>query len=320
MLKFVFLPPIDANQREWARRLEAALPEFDVRVIEHEEEVKQAVSTADAAYGWVPPEALATARNLRWLQNPYAGPFVGYYYAELAEHPVTVTNPRGIYSDHISHHILMFMLALSRGLPYWFDAQRKADWNPRARQHGYVDIASSTVLINGVGGIGTETARLCAAMGARVIGIDPRTASIPEAEIHAPDELDDLLPTADFVITTVPHTPETELMWNRDRFINMKSTAYFINVGRGMTASLDDLVVALEKRELAGAGLDVFETEPLPPDHRLWSMENVLITPHIAVADAVNISERRYEILLDNAQRFAQDKELRNVVDKSLWY
>ena len=121
-------------------------------------------------------------------------------------------------------------------------------------------------------------------------------------------------------MTTVPHTPETEFMWHRPRFTAMKSTAYFINIGRGMTAKLDDLVDALQKQEIAGAGLDVFEIEPLPDGHPLWECENVIITPHVAVADADNISERRYELLLDNARRFLANEPLRNVVNKALRY
>ena len=320
MTKFVMLPPIDDQQREWARRLAEALPELTVVVAETEKQAARELVDTDSAYGWVAPGILPKATRLRWLQNPYAGPFVGYYYPELIEHPVTICNPRGIYSDHIAHHIVMFMLALSRGLPYWMDAQREARWDPQARKHGYVNLVGATVLITGVGGIGAETARLCRELGCRVIGIEPRPERDSPAEIHGPEELDALLSAADFVVTTVPHTPETEGMWNRDRFARMKRSAYFINIGRGMTTVLDDLADALEAGEIAGAGLDVFEIEPLPPEHRLWYMENVLITPHVAVADAEDIPERRYELILENARRFLRGDSLLNVVDKAKWY
>ncbi|MYD43833.1 MAG: D-2-hydroxyacid dehydrogenase [Gammaproteobacteria bacterium] len=320
MATFAFLPPLDDEQRDWAKRLAVDCPNLEVRVIEQEIELPQALGNIEAAYGWVPPTALPFARNLKWLQNPMAGPPPSYYYPELVQHQVVVTNPRGIYSDHIAHHILMYMLALSRGLPYYMDAQRRGRWDKRARQRGYVDISESKVLINGVGGIGAETGRLCVAMGADVIGIDSRNEFGAEFDIHPPDSLDTWLPQADFIVTTVPHTPDTEFMWDRARFQAMKSTAYFINIGRGMTVKLDDLVVALEEEELAGAGLDVFEVEPLPVGHALWQCENVIITPHVAVANALNISERRYELLLDNARRFVANEPLRNVVDKALRY
>ena len=320
MPTFLMLPPVDEEVSTWAERLRVDCPGFEVRLVEDEAELPQALSSADAGYGWVPPDLLGFARNLKWLQNPMAGPPPSYYYQELVEHPVVVTNPRGIYSDHIAHHILMYMLALSRGLPYYLDAQRKSQWDKDARRRGYLDIASSTVLINGVGGIGAEAGRLCMSMGAKVIGLDPRLEQAVEFEVLSPDSLDDLLPIADFVVTTVPHTQETEFMWHRQRFAAMKPTAYFINIGRGMTAKLDDLVDALQNQDIAGAGLDVFEIEPLPEDHPLWKCENVIITPHVAVADAANIAERRYELLLDNAKRFLANEPLRNVVNKELRY
>ena len=317
---FAMLPPVDDDMRRWADRLAADVPGLDVVVAEDAAAAEAAIARADAAYGWVSPSLLQKARKLRWLQNPFAGPFPGYYYQGLIDHPVTITNPRGIYSDHIAHHILMFLLALSRGLPYWMQAQARGSWDRSVRKHGYVNVAGSTVLVNGVGGIGAEAARLCAALGANVVGIDPRPEHDCPADVHPPADLDDLLPSADFVITTVPHTPETEFMWNAERFRRMKPSAYFINIGRGMTAKLDDLAAALRAGDIAGAGLDVFEVEPLPAEHPLWQQENVLITPHVAVADAEDIPERRYALLADNARRFLAGESLRNVVDKARWY
>ena len=174
MTTLLMMPPLDDDIRAWAERLRDDLPEMDVRLAEDDAEVRAALPEADASYGWVSPANLPLATRLRWLQNPFAGPFPGYYHDALIKHPVVITNPRGIYSDHIAHHILMFMLALSRGLPYWMEAQRRGRWERNARKRGYTNIAGSTVLINGVGGIGAETARLCSALGAKVVGVDPR--------------------------------------------------------------------------------------------------------------------------------------------------
>lgn len=320
MTKYVFLPPIDDDIRSWARSMAGELPDLNIVIAEDHETAAHELVDADAAYGGIGPDLLPTVERLRLLQNPFAGPPVGYYYPELAEHPVVVSNPRGIYSDHIAQHIMMFMLALARGLPYWSAAQTERRWDPRARQRGYINLAEATVLINGVGGIGAETARLCAAFGARVIGVDPRPEHDAPVELIPPAQLDARLPEADFVVTTVPHTPETEFMWNAARFRAMKPTACFINIGRGMTARLDDLVAALDNGEIAGVALDVFEQEPLPADHPLWQMENVLITPHIAVADAADLPERRYELILENARRLLDNREFLNVVNKAKWY
>ena len=118
--------------------------------------------------------------------------------------------------------------------------------------------------------------------------------------MHRAAALDTLLPQADFVILTVPHTPETEGFFNRARFQRMKRSAFFINIGRGMTTKLDDLVAALEAKEIAGAALDVYEIEPLPASHKLWTTPNVLLTPHTA-GHGPYLDDRRLEVLLDNA-------------------
>ena len=315
------MPPQDAYKREWAKCLESELSEYQVILPETDAEILSAIVDADAVYGWVSPEALQLAKKLQWIQNPDAGPFPGYYYQALIEHPVTICNPRGIYFDHISQHIMMFVLGLSRGLPYYMDAQRERRWDKDARKSGYIDLAQATALIVGVGGIGHETARLCDEFGMKVIGVDPRPEyELSFVEIHAPAELDTVLPRADFVIATTPHTPETEGMWNKTRFDLMKQTAYFINIGRGKTMKLADLIAALENGDIAGCGLDVFEVEPLPAESRLWTLPNVMLTPHIAVKDAENIPERRFEIILENARRFAAGTPLRNVVNKAAWY
>lgn len=321
MLKLVMMPPQNDLQREWAPRLQRSLPDYRVVVPETEDEARREIVEADAAYGWIPPDMLPLATRLRWLQNPQAGPAPGYYYPELIAHPVVVCNPRGIYFDHISHHILMFILALSRGLPYYMEAQRQRCWDPQARQHPYVYLGDAMVLIVGVGGIGHETARLCTQLGMTVIGTDPRPEhEVAGVEVHPTTDLDTLLPRADFVITTTPHTPETEGMWHLERFRRMKPSAYFINIGRGKTTVLADLVTALEQGIIAGCGLDVYEVEPLPSEHPLWTMPNVLLTPHVAVRDAENIPERRFLVLFENAQRFASGQPLRNVVNKAMWY
>ena len=321
MPKFVFMPPQDDERRMFAARLADTMADYDVASPETDEEALREIRDADAAYGWVPPDALNVAEKLSWVQNAEAGPFFGYYYPEIIEHPLTMSNPRGIYFDHISHHILMFLLALSRGLHWYMDAQRRGEWDKDARKSPYIDLAGAVALINGVGGIGHETARLCSELGMEVIGIEPRREfELPYVEFHTPDELDDVLPRADFVITTVPHTPETEFTFNAARFSLMKNTAYFINIGRGMVCKIDDLADAVESGEIAGAGLDVFEQEPLPSDHKLWDLPNVIMTPHVAVKDAGNIPDRRFEIILENARRFAAGEELYNVVDKSRWY
>ena len=248
MLKLVMMPPLRKQAAEWAQKISDSLPVYRIVLAANEEEARREIVDADAALGWVPPDMLPSAQKLRWLQSPAAGPPKGFYYPELIAHPLVICNPRGVYNDHIAQHIMMFVLALGRGLPYYSDAQRAARWDKEARESRYIDLSAATALIVGVGGIGHETARLCNAFGMRVLGTDARWEyPTPDVERHTPEALDDLLPLANFVIVTVPHTPATEGMWQAARFALMKRDAYFINIGRGATTKLDDLVAALGK-------------------------------------------------------------------------
>jgi phosphoglycerate dehydrogenase-like enzyme len=255
------------------------------------------------------------------LQAPQAAPPAGYYYPALVQHPVVITNFREIYNDHIGAHIMAFVLAFARDFQRYLPQQARREWKPAPLDTGVVHLPEATALIVGVGGIGAEAARLAAAFGMTVLGVDARRKDTPPgvAELHRPDALDALLPRADFVILTVPHTPATEGFMNRARFQRMKRTAFFINIGRGKTTRLDDLVDALRAGEIAGAGLDVFEEEPLPAGHPLWTTPGVLITPHTA-GFGPYLDERRCDILLDNCRRFVAGQALRNVVDKSSWF
>ena len=318
----LMLPPQSDKTREWAQRLAAQCPDAEIIVPETVEGAEQAIALAEAAFGTIPPALLARAEKLQWLQAPQAAPPAGFYYPELIAHPVQITNFREIYNDHIGAHILAFVLAFARGFQVYIPQQMRREWKPAGRETGdVINLHEATALIVGVGGIGSEAARLCAACGMTVIGIDERRQDKPPgvAELHRAAALDAQLPRADFVILTVPHTPETAGFMNRARFQRMKKTAFFINIGRGMTTRLDDLVAALRAGEIAGAGLDVYEQEPLPADHPLWAMPGVLLTPHTA-GHGPYLDERRYEVLSDNCRRFLAGEPLRNVVDKSRWF
>lgn len=318
----LMLPPQSAKTRAWAARLAEALPAVSVVVAETDGDAARAIGDADAAYGTMPDALLGKAARLRWLQAPQAAPPAGYYTPALIAHPVAVTNFREIYNDLIGAHIMAFVLAFARGFHHYVPRQMRREWRPEpGEESGVVHLPDTTALIVGVGGIGSEAARLMAAFGMHVMGVDARRRDAPPGvlKLDGPDALDALLPLADFVVLTVPHTPATEGFMHRARFQRMKRSAFFINIGRGRTTRLDDLVDALRAGEIAGAGLDVFEQEPLPPDHPLWTMPGVLITPHTA-GHGPYLDERRFEIILDNARRFLAEQPLRNLVDKAHWF
>src|SRR5512138_2861318 len=317
----LMLPPQTATTRAWASRLKTALPEMHIVIAEDAAEAARVVPDAEAAFGTMPDALLRQARRLRWLQAPQAAPPAGYYTPDLIAHPVMVTNFREIYNDHIGAHIMAFVLAFARGFQHYFPRQVKREWRREPDDSGVIHLPDATALIVGVGGIGAEAARLCEAFGMHVMGVDARRREAPPgvSKLDGPDALDSLLPLADFVILTVPHTPATEGFMHRARFQRMKRTGFFINIGRGMTTRLDDLVAALRAGEIAGAALDVYEREPLPADHPLWTMPGVLITPHTA-GHGPHLDERRFEVLSDNCRRFVAGQPLRNVVDKAHWF
>ncbi|TME29098.1 MAG: D-2-hydroxyacid dehydrogenase, partial [Chloroflexi bacterium] len=207
-VKFVFLPPQRDETRAWARAVAEGVAGINVVVAETDEQARREIVDADAAFGTLPAELLSRAERLRWLQAPAAAPPAGYYYPELARHPVQVTNFRGIFNEHIAAHIMAFVLAFARGLHRYIPLQPRHEWQPAALDEGMMYLPESTALIVGAGGIGAETAKLCAAFGMRVVAVDARLADRPEgvAELHRPEDLDSLLPAADFVILTVPHT------------------------------------------------------------------------------------------------------------------
>ena len=316
--KLVIVPP--NTQPDWPEKIRAAVPDCDVQLFHSAAAAMEAIVDADAAYGNVVPELFRRARKLRWIQAPAAAPPVGYYHQELIDSDVVVTNQREIYNDHIGAHIMAFVLAFARGFQRYIPQQVQRQWQP----HGLsatVYLPEATALIIGVGGIGGEASRLCAAFGMTVLGLDPRRSEAPPSmkELHPPNDLHRLLPQADFVVMTVPQTPQTRGMMAAREFRLMKNTAYLINIGRGGCVVLDDLVEALRAGEIAGAGLDVFQVEPLPPEHALWTMPGVLITPHVA-GQGPYLPERRTELFIENCRRFNAGQPLLNVVDKANWF
>jgi phosphoglycerate dehydrogenase-like enzyme len=320
-LKIVMLPPQTEVYRQWGRRLTQEFPETKIVMAESPAEAELGIVDADGAIGQLSASMLGKARKLRWLQSHHAAPPTGYYFQELTDHTVIVTNMREIFNDHIGAHIMAFVLAFARGLSYYIPRQLRREWRPEPNDTGIIHLPEATMLIVGLGGIGAETARLASCFGMKVIATDARrtTPTAGVAELYPAQDLDSLLPRADFVVLTVPHTPGTEGMMNKERFARMKRGAFFINIGRGKTTQLDALVKALRAGQIAGAGLDVFEIEPMPADHPLWTMPNVLITPHMA-GYGPYLDERRFEIIRANCRALIDGGPFKNVVDKRSWF
>src|SRR5690242_19952792 len=182
------LPPQSDIARSWGRQLADAMPEVRVVIAEDQATAEREIVDAEAAFGWLPRELLAKAKRLRWLQAPQAAPAAGYYYQEMIDHPLAVTNFREIFNDHISAHIMAFVLAFARGLHVYIPQQLRREWKKPGEDLGIVHLPEATALIVGVGGIGAETARLCAAFGMTVLATDARRAEPPQGvkELHKP--------------------------------------------------------------------------------------------------------------------------------------
>jgi phosphoglycerate dehydrogenase-like enzyme len=309
----VLLPP-DVNE-SWPEKIRQAVPGAVAKAFKDPKDAVRDIADADAAYGTVPPELFARAKKLRWICAARAGLGADWFYDALVNSSVVVTNMRGSYNEHLSAHAVAFLLAFARRFEHYLPQKQ---WK---RGPGMIDLPTQTVLIVGVGGAGSEASKLCAALGMRVLGADPRVTEAPPGmtELFPPDQLEERLGEADFVIVTTPETPETLGMFNSRFFSRMKGGAYFINIARGGCVVTADLIAALRSGRLAGAGLDVVAPEPLPDDSPLWGMPNVLITPHVAISGAP-YRQKWEEILLENCRRFANNEPLRNVVDKTKWY
>ena len=319
--KFVFLGAENEQTRSYAEGMCGVVPGLEVVFAAARNAQLDALPGAKACFGTLDPELLEAADSLGWLAAPAAGPPKGYYFEELIASDVQVTNFRGIFNDHISAHIMAFVLCFARGMHAYFRDQFDGQWRKGGEMRPATHLAESTALIIGVGGIGSATAVHCQHFGMRVIGVDPRVDEEPEGVdiLHRPDALKDLLPQADFVILTAPQTPSTEGMFTSNLFGKMKQSACFINIGRGSNVALDDLDVALRDGTIAGAALDVFETEPLPAEHPLWTAPNFLMTPHTAAAGPY-LDQRRLDLMVENGRRFAQGESLVNLVDKANWF
>ena len=333
-MKLVIWPPADSTRLE---HIQKAAGGMEVVNAADEPRALREIQDADAFFGKITPALLEAAGRLRWVQSPTAS-LEHYVFPELIEHSCQLTNMRGLFSDVIADHVFGYILCFARNLHHYLRRQREARWEPVGGEtaragfaagpaqvspidRAHIHLSDATLGIFGLGEIGSEIARRGLAFGMRVLAVDPYAKSAPEG-VEGPlpaARLAELLVQSHFVVIAAPHTPETEKLFRRAQFRQMKETAYLINIGRGMIVDLADLTAALEAGEIAGAGLDVFETEPLPADHPLWKMENVIITPHVAAASP-RIAERHLAVLLDNVRRFANGEELRNVVNKAKWF
>jgi phosphoglycerate dehydrogenase-like enzyme len=331
-MKLVIHPPVDEHRLVQIRAAAGAM-----RVVNADDSrVLAEMADADAFFGKLTPLLLRAAHNLQWVQSPTAS-LEHYLFPELVEHPCLLSNMRGLFSDVIADHVMGFVICFARNLHTYILQQAQGVWNAVGGEAGrsnfvsgpgtcssvdasHRHLADGVLGVVGAGAIGSEIARRGHAFGMRIVAVDPLTKSLPGlCDVWPTERLPDLLAESDYVVIAAPHTPQTEKLFRLPQFQQMKRTAVLINIGRGAIVDLHDLTTALQSETIGGAGLDVFETEPLPGDHPLWKMPNVIITPHIA-GTSPRISERHTATLLENIRRFVAGKPPATLVDKRRWF
>jgi len=273
------------------------------------------IAAADATIGVCSAQVLAQAKQLRWIQWPAAGVERCVQQPLMRERHLLLTNLQRTMGPSMAEHVLGMMLMLSRHLDYFLKEQQQAHWAEDNTPH-LADLEGKTVLVVGLGGIGTEVARRTHAFGMRVIATRASGRTGPDyvSYVGLPDELLKLAKDADFVVNCAPLTPQTTGIFNHEFFASLKPGAYFISVGRGRSTVTADLIAALESGKLAGAGLDVVDPEPLPSDSPLWRLPNVIVTPHVS-ADTPLAEEQRTALLRENLRRYAAGEPMLSVVD-----
>ena len=277
------------------------------------------VADKQVILGHIPPRLIPYAKSLEWLQLSSAGAD-RYFPSDVLPEHVLLTNAVGAYGLAVSEHMTAFTFSLLRRFPQYARNQHDHIWKIMGSIKA---VSESVILVIGMGDIGGMYARQMKALGATVIGVRRTIKEKPEwvDEQYTVNELDKVLPRADVVAMVIPGGDATRHLMDARRFSLMKDGAYLINVGRGTAVDTDALTDALKSGKLAGAALDVTDPEPLPADHPLWEIDNVIITPHASGNYLLNGTlDRVVEILTENFDNFVSGRPLKNIVDRRYGY
>ena len=298
--------------------LQAAAPGVEIVLVQSGEEAAREVRDAQVLMGSCDEEILSQGPGLRWVQVYSAGVDRCVGNPSLAGGGVVLTNAQRIASPALAEHAIALMMALVRGLDLYHGNQLSESWQRDVglASEKFMELEGRTALILGLGGIGTQTARRAHGLGMRVTATRGSRREGPAyvEYVGLANETLALAREADVVINTLPLTDATRGMFDAAFFEAMKPTAYYISVGRGATTVTDDLVAALRAGDIAGAGLDVTDPEPLPAGHPLWTAPRVLISPHTA-SRSDGGRERLFLLLRENLRRYVLGEPLLSVVD-----
>ncbi len=313
----IMIPHMDDTKMS---RLRTECPGVEFLHPQNNEEVLSLAPNIEATYGFCTPELINAAPNLRWVQVGSAG-VERYPFDLMREKDIVFTNAKEIYGPQLADHNMAMILAFSRQLPFLFRAQQNNLWESR-KNFPPGELHGETLLVVGLGGTGLETARRAKGFGMH-IQATRRKLDLPCPDfvdgIHPPEALHELLPAADWVAVCLPLTKHTRDAFADREFALMKKSAYIVCVTRGGIINTEAITRAIQKGEIAGAGLDVTDPEPLPADHALWSFDNVILTPH-ASGHSPHAGSRMFELFCENVRRFVNGQDLVNVVDLEMQY
>ena len=273
---------------------------------------------ADVYVGWLNRDIFLTAKNLKWIQSPSTGVDSFMSIPELVKSDVLLTNARGTHGPCVAESALAMILAFTRGIRDCILVQNQRDWGVKRVRSRLVELTGSTMGIVGLGSLGRAVAKRAWAFDAHIIAVDLYPTDRPDyvSELWGLDRLGDLLRESDYVVVTVPYSPQAVGLIGAEELAMMKPSAMLVGVSRGGIIDQEALAQALRDNRLAAAALDVFLPEPLPTDSELWELENLLITPHIA-GGSQHEGQRVLDIFTENLARFLQgDLPLRNQIDK----
>jgi phosphoglycerate dehydrogenase-like enzyme len=313
------------NAPEWlGSRLQKDFPQHLFVQLDGLQKIIEEIADAEVMVGWqLRAEQFAAARKLRWIHATTAAVHQ-LMFPELVASDVRVTNSTGIHGPVVAEHAIAVIFALAKGLPATAKFQQQRHWGQQELWSGKMrprEIAGATLGVIGLGAIGRESVRLATALGMKVLAMreHPQRGGEGADRVLGPAEMPVLLAESDYVLLAAPLTPRTQTLFNDALFAQMRRDACFINVSRGALVDEAALERALRNGQIRAAALDVFQTEPLPPESPLWQLENLLITPHSA-ALTDRLWERHFARISENLRRYEANQPLLGEVDKQKGY
>ena len=315
---------VSPGQKKQLAELERTLPNLKL-VAAKPDQILSVIGDCDAIIGLGyggdrSRQIIQAGKKLRWVHSTSAGVEKIAWIPELKDSDILLTNAKIFQGPEIADHAFGLLLTLTRNLKQ-YNRRMDEGWERVTPDLPIIELRRKTMLIVGLGGIGTQIAQRASAFDMRVLGVDPKDIPLMHIveRVVRPDQLHEVLPQADVVVSSVPHTAASEGMFGKKEFALMKDGVYFVNVSRGKVVQTGALVEALRSGKVRAAGLDVTNPEPLPKGHPLWKMNNIIITPHIATV-SVQSRTRLLELIRSNIERFVTGKPMLNVVNKAAGY